>query len=48
MCRTENKVALMRKLEARVRMLNNADLKQLQAEKEEFEEKFQRTKWRDI
>lgn len=38
----------MRKLEARVRMLNNDDLKQLLAEKEDFEEKCQRTKWRDI
>lgn len=47
-CCAENKVAVMRKLEARVRMLNNADLKQLQTEKEEFEEKCQRTKWRDI
>lgn len=26
MCCTENKIAVMRKLEARVKMLNNADL----------------------
>lgn len=31
-----------------MRILNNTDFKQLQAEKEEFEEKCQRTKLRDI
>lgn len=40
--------AVMRKLEARVKRLNNADLKQLQTEKGEFEEKCQRTKRRGI
>lgn len=31
-----------------MRILNNTDFKQLQDEKEEFEEKCQRTKLRDI